>query len=116
VQLYIAFLLSGILHASGDFKIHKAWQEGGSLPFFLSQASVIHLEDGVLWIVRYLGMRKRWYWKAVGHVWVVVWFVYCCPGWLGAAIEGTGGKKSMIVTQSLIMNVISRVSTFKETK
>jgi hypothetical protein len=115
MQLYIAFLLSATLHACGDFKIHKTWQEGRSFPFFLSQALVIHLEDGILWIGRYFGARKNWYWKAVGHVWVVVWFIYCCPGWLGAAIEGTGGKKSMVVTQSLIMNVISRVFVSKET-
>nr|A0A6S6QLX9.1 RecName: Full=Acetyltransferase ple2; AltName: Full=Pleuromutilin biosynthesis cluster protein 2; Flags: Precursor [Rhodocybe pseudopiperita]BCI98770.1 putative acetyltransferase [Rhodocybe pseudopiperita] len=104
VQLYAAFFLSGVLHAIGDFKVHEDWYKAGTMEFFCVQAVIIQMEDGVLWVGRKLGIKETWYWRALGHLWTVAWFVYSCPNWLGATISGRG-KASMALESSLVLGL-----------
>lgn len=79
-QLYVAFLISGIMHYLPDYMALRHWG-GGALRFFLLQAVAITFEECVQDVGRRLGLRTSWAWKAVGYFWVWSWFAYCLPIW-----------------------------------
>ncbi|PFH47757.1 hypothetical protein AMATHDRAFT_151394 [Amanita thiersii Skay4041] len=79
VQVYIAFLLSGLMHLAGDYALLGSWSAGGAMEFFLLQAVGITFEISVLTIARRLGFSGQWKW--VGYLWVVTWFTLTVPGW-----------------------------------
>ena len=80
VQLYIAFALSGVMHAAGDYSLLGNWSEGGALRFFLLQAIGITIETTVIGIARRFSIRGSW--DYVGYVWVIMWFTYTIPDWM----------------------------------
>ncbi|KAJ6460108.1 membrane bound O-acyl transferase family-domain-containing protein [Mycena vitilis] len=79
-QLYVAFLISGIMHYLPEYMALRHWG-GGALRFFLLQAVAITFEECVQDAGRRLGLKAGWVWKAVGYSWVWSWFAYCLPGW-----------------------------------
>ena len=94
-QLYVAFLLSGLLHFTGDFIIEKRIVYY-SFKFFLLQAIAITLEDFILYIAKRLLRRERIELKpgktdeswaevvarVIGYCWVTLWFCLTLPLWL----------------------------------
>ncbi|KAF9646131.1 hypothetical protein BDM02DRAFT_3172253 [Thelephora ganbajun] len=97
-QLYIAFLLSGILHFAADFMMEKRMVYR-SFNFFLLQAIAITFEDFVIYITKSLliqrgielrpgKIHKSWaeaVVRVIGYCWVVVWFCLTLPVWLDGA-------------------------------
>lgn len=97
-QLYLAFLLSGLLHFAGDFMFERRMVYR-SLKFCLLQAVVITFEDLIIHIATRLLRRKgielkpgrndeRWaemVVRAVGYCWVVLWFCLTLPIWVDEA-------------------------------
>ncbi|KAF7352271.1 MBOAT-2 domain-containing protein [Mycena venus] len=79
-QLYVAFLISGIMHYLPDYMALRHWG-GGALVFFLLQAVAITFEEGVQSLGRRLGFTESWRWKVVGYCWVWSWFAFCLPIW-----------------------------------
>ncbi|KAJ7506654.1 membrane bound O-acyl transferase family-domain-containing protein [Mycena galericulata] len=79
-QLYVAFLISGIMHYLPDYMALRHWG-GGALRFFLLQAVAITLEECVQALARRLGISPSLRWKAVGYLWVWSWFAFCLPIW-----------------------------------
>ncbi|KAJ7682049.1 membrane bound O-acyl transferase family-domain-containing protein [Mycena polygramma] len=79
-QLYVAFLISGIMHYLPEYMALRHWG-GGALRFFFLQAVAITFEECVQDAGRRLGLKAGWGWKAVGYFWVWSWFAYCLPGW-----------------------------------
>jgi hypothetical protein len=91
-QLYIAFLLSGIIHVSGDF-MAKGEITYCSLKFFPLQAVAITFECFVIYVARHLLLRAGiavkpeaadGYWvgiflKILGYCWVILWFCFAVP-------------------------------------
>ncbi|KAF9002742.1 membrane bound O-acyl transferase family-domain-containing protein [Cyathus striatus] len=83
VELYTAFILSGIIHAAGDYRLFGSLDESGSMRFFFLQAVIITVEDGVCWIGKCLGVRKTaWWLKYLGYAWVTFWFTWTLPIWM----------------------------------
>ncbi|KAJ7461968.1 membrane bound O-acyl transferase family-domain-containing protein [Mycena latifolia] len=80
VQLYTAFLISGVMHYLPEYMALRHWG-GGALLFFLLQAVAITLEGCVQVAGRRLGIADGWPWKAVGYFWVWSWFAFCLPLW-----------------------------------
>ncbi|KAK7060432.1 hypothetical protein VNI00_001197 [Paramarasmius palmivorus] len=75
VQLYTAFILSGLVHSTGDAFV--AWRFAGtSLPYFLSQALAITMEDMILALARRVGCKPSPWTYFVGYCWVFVWGAY----------------------------------------
>ncbi|RDB20662.1 Acetyltransferase sirH [Hypsizygus marmoreus] len=75
VQLYTAFLVSGIIHMHGLSDVRV-------LRFFLSQAVAITCEGAVLALGRGLGFSSQsWLLRCMGYVWVFCWLVYAMPPW-----------------------------------
>ena len=103
-QLYVAFFLSGIVHTGGDIALSPhssaASQSLFSMPFFLSQALIITLEDMVIWIAGRLGVKTNTWTRILGYVWVVAWFGWCVPEmvkhaiWAGVGIRGAGADEN----------------------
>ncbi|KAJ6515266.1 membrane bound O-acyl transferase family-domain-containing protein [Mycena sanguinolenta] len=79
-QLYIAFLISGIMHYLPEYMALRHWG-GGALLFFLMQAVAISFEECVQGAGRRLGFKASWGWKVVGYFWVWSWFAFCLPVW-----------------------------------
>jgi Membrane bound O-acyl transferase family len=81
-QVYISFFLSGLLHATGDYMI-RGYLPLFSIQFFMLQALGISFEHFVIWLTTpihsKLDVRVR---KAIGYMWVVVWFCWTAPIWL----------------------------------
>ena len=91
-QLYVAFLLSGIIHFSGEFIIKREITYC-SLKFFPLQAVAITFEDFVIYVARRLLLRAGitvkpeaadGYWAGIflrilGYCWVALWLCLSAP-------------------------------------
>ncbi|KIK56842.1 hypothetical protein GYMLUDRAFT_229841 [Collybiopsis luxurians FD-317 M1] len=85
IQIYIAFLVSAIVHSFGDFRTND--RLGKSFLFFTLQPIAITLEEVVQmqWRTsRYNGNGHEaatWSlgWRTVGYAWVLVWFIITAP-------------------------------------
>jgi hypothetical protein len=81
-QLYVAFLVSGILHMAGDYMFLQNLT-GVSLQFFLLQAVAITFEDAIMGIFKRIGITTASpMTRAVGFCWVFAWFALSVPYWL----------------------------------
>ena len=95
-QLYVAFFFSGLLHTGGDIVLSGSSTSAASksffaLPFFLSQALVITLEDVFIGIARRLGVRDSVWTRVLGYVWVALWFGWCVPRFVEDMVRAGGG-------------------------
>ncbi|KAG8935600.1 hypothetical protein FRC02_007311, partial [Tulasnella sp. 418] len=78
-QLYVAFVMSGVIHSLGDRMMIGKSGMGSSMPFFLQQAVAITLEDFVIWLGRRTFGTPYWA-RWVGYIWVICWFRWSLPG------------------------------------
>ncbi|KZP03388.1 hypothetical protein FIBSPDRAFT_1017840, partial [Athelia psychrophila] len=79
LQLYTAFIVSGLVHSAGDAMVGTD-QFGSSFMFFLVQAIAITGEDCVVGAARKAGWTTSSpALRAAGYVWVWCWFVYSAP-------------------------------------
>ena len=82
-RLFLAFLISGLIHHSSDLAMGIPRVEAGSLVLFLLQPLGIMLEDAIQTLTRHvstsgsLGRVRR----TVGYVWVVVFLAWSTPKW-----------------------------------
>ncbi|KAJ4472956.1 membrane bound O-acyl transferase family-domain-containing protein [Lentinula aciculospora] len=82
-KLFIAFLISGIIHQMGDYSLqHRDFWAGGSLAFFLSQAVAIMVEDGVIALGKRAGLKDGKHIRLLGYCWTASWFAFCLPMWI----------------------------------
>ena len=91
-KLYTSFLISGLIHGTGDYVLYHSFSQGGALRFFLLQAVGITFEDGIIAIASHMGIgqnggKKSTASKMIGFVWVFVWFTYCMPMWLDPQVH-----------------------------
>ncbi|WQF87933.1 Putative cytochrome P450, Wax synthase domain, cytochrome P450 superfamily [Colletotrichum destructivum] len=83
LRLFIAFLLSGMIHHSSDIAMGIAPQEAGSLRFFLLQPVGIILEDSIQ------GVACRWpalqlphtFKVSLGYLWTLAFLAWSTPTW-----------------------------------
>lgn len=82
-RLFLAFLISGLIHHSSDIAMGIPGDEAGSLVFFLLQPLGIMLEDGMQTLTRhvptsrFLG-RVQW---IIGYFWVAMFLAWSTPTW-----------------------------------
>ena len=102
-KLFIAFLISGIIHQVGDYALqHRDFWAGGSLHFFVSQAGVIMIEDGIIAIGKKAGIQDGRYIRYLGYMWTVSWFALSLPVWLDpCAHDGFMGERSISIIGGL---------------
>ncbi|KAJ6576560.1 membrane bound O-acyl transferase family-domain-containing protein [Mycena vulgaris] len=84
VQLFAAFILSGIIHQFGQYMLTRDDlypSSKGPLFFFLSQAMIITVEDSIISVGKKAGLRGR-SWKVVGFLWVLAWLTLSVPIWM----------------------------------
>jgi len=115
-QLYVAFLLSGLLHFSGDFMLEKRMVYR-TFKFFLLQAVAITFEDFVFYIAK--GFLRRGgvevkpgradeTWadavvRVVGYCWVTLWICLTLPIWLdGLSSIGVNSLGKGAITQFIL--------------
>ena len=93
-QLYIVFLLSGIIHFAGDYAFEKRMVYS-SIKFFLLQAVVITFEDLIIYVAKRLLLprgiiitpgRVGESWvevmvRVTGYCWVMLWLCLTWPPW-----------------------------------
>jgi hypothetical protein len=104
-KLYISFLVSGIIHAGGDYIQHQNWTTGQSIKFFLLQAIAITCEDAVVGIAKRLGYTTVTpLSRFIGYCWVFVWFAFSVPLWLEPNFHA-GVASSAMHNISLIMGL-----------
>ncbi len=81
VQLYVAFVLSGIMHWVAEYTAGMEWTKSTSVAFFVIQATGIAFEDGVIAAARKLGVGRPPYVHVLGYSWVLAWFYLTLPPW-----------------------------------
>ena len=85
VQLYTAFALSALIHASGDLMVLGGTRVlDGSMPFFAANAFAISIEDALLAAARRVlgkkdGERVTRGVRVLGYVWVIGWMSVLAP-------------------------------------
>jgi hypothetical protein len=84
-RLFVAFLISGLIHHASDLAMGIPRAEAGSLVFFLLQPLGIMIEDGVQQLTGSLPssslfgrVRVR---RILGYVWVMAFLVWTTPTW-----------------------------------
>lgn len=80
-QLYTAFFVSGLIHLGADYTVMRHLTIF-SPRFFLLQAVAITLEDFIQWCTKSARSKIGWTSKAVGYLWVIVWFTWSGPLWV----------------------------------
>jgi Membrane bound O-acyl transferase family len=81
-QLFVAFLVSGLMHTGGDYMVFHRFTSFSS-QFFLLQAIAISFEDFVLWSTKHWCARwDRRITRIIGYIWVLGWFCFAIPIWL----------------------------------
>ena len=95
-KLFTSFLISGLIHATGDYVLYHNFSQGGALRFFLLQAVAITFEDTVIAIFSRLplvelgvrgGGKIYSAYKLVGYIWVFAWFTFSMPIWLDPQVH-----------------------------
>jgi hypothetical protein len=91
VQLFVAFISSGVLHACASFSASRhgaafqrrpdVWQT--DLLFFSIQPFGILLERVVKAMAQRAGMRGSWATRLLGKIWVLAWFSLTLPIFVG---------------------------------
>ena len=93
-QLYVSFLLSGIIHFGGDYLAERRVVLR-SIKYFLLQAVAITCEDIVIYVAKRSllvvgikltpekldGTRVGAVVKVIGYCWVILWFSWAFPIW-----------------------------------
>ncbi len=81
--------------------------ESGALGFFCTQALGIVIEDGFQELYRRaFGIRKNWFEKIVGFVWVVGFISWSSPVWV-YPVGRTMKREDMVLTPSALRPLIS---------
>lgn len=101
-----AFSLSAMIHTGGDYAIHGRFEK--SLPtfqFFLLQPSAILIEEIVIRGARCVSLSTRLrdpVWRAMGYLWVGIWFTWCIPPWLDAISAAGGNVRTMLIPLKML--------------
>ncbi|KIM38973.1 hypothetical protein M413DRAFT_447332 [Hebeloma cylindrosporum] len=104
-KLFTSFLISGLMHASGDYILHQNFSQGTSVQFFLLQAVGITFEDAVIALASRLGYKQSRIFKLIGFIWVFAWFTFCMPLWLDPQVHaGTIGGMDRVSVVQLLLN------------
>jgi hypothetical protein len=107
-----AFFLSALLHAGGDYAIHRTFEKSGpTFQFFLLQPAAILIEEiairGVRWVpssthIRIPGLA----WRGIGYLWVVLWFTWCTPPWLDEISAAGGNIRTKLVALKMLERLV----------
>ncbi|TDL26773.1 hypothetical protein BD410DRAFT_469200 [Rickenella mellea] len=81
IHRYTAFLVSGIIHAVGEYGMFRDefWEKSGAIRFFLLQATAICIEQEISKAFR---LKPTPWLRRLGFVWTFVWFVHTLPPWM----------------------------------
>lgn len=92
-NIYIAFIVSGLLHLGTDFGVGVTFRESGALQFFCTVATGIMCEDAVEAIWSHLvGLNRSdqptplWQ-RCVGYLWTILFLCWCTPRWTYPLID-----------------------------
>lgn len=92
-NIYIAFIVSGLLHLGTDFGVGVTFRESGALQFFCTVATGIMCEDAVEAIWSHLVGPNRpdqptplWQ-RCVGYLWTILFLCWCTPRWTYPLID-----------------------------
>lgn len=87
LQLFIAFTISGLMHAGASMLVHRSFEDDAAMSFFLGQVLIIMVEDHVIDLGKSLGLRKSMFWRILGHVWVFLVMGTSLQKWQGSVID-----------------------------
>ena len=104
-QTMTAFFLSALVHAGGDYAIHRSFEKSGpTFQFFLLQPAAILIEE-----IAIRGARStvpvripNLAWRGVGYLWVVLWFAWCAPPWLDAITSSGGNVRTKLIPLKML--------------
>ncbi|KIM90059.1 hypothetical protein PILCRDRAFT_812871 [Piloderma croceum F 1598] len=81
-QLYVGFIVSGLLHTTGEAMVGMRYV-GFSFLFFLAQAVAITAEDFVIGLARLTKIKiPAFLTSVIGYAWVFFWFSVSVPWFL----------------------------------
>lgn len=83
MRLFLAFLISGLIHHSSDLAMGIPRAEAGALVFFLLQPLGIMLEDGMQTLTRHVPTSRflGWVQRISGYLWVAMFLAWSTPTW-----------------------------------
>lgn len=88
IQLYVAFVMSGLIHAAADWVLMKDLSSfKGNLVFYSSQALVISFEDAVVALVKRLKISPKACPDVLLYGWVIVCLGFTSPLWFESMIK-----------------------------
>lgn len=115
IRLVFTFLISGLLHQIIEVAQGLLWEESGAVEFFLLMAVGIIVEDVFIWEWKRVVKRKgnievenmqggaNWWHKAIGYIWVILFFSWATPVWAYPLLRrNVGGIESFPLPFSIV--------------
>ena len=105
-ELSLTFVISGLFHQSTEAAQGLKWKESQATRFFSFMALGIILEDMVQWVFYRLGPHEKRgsrLAKALGYIWVLLYFVYATPYYAYPGLsKNTGGTQNEFLPLSIL--------------
>ncbi|KAJ5642057.1 hypothetical protein N7490_006057 [Penicillium lividum] len=105
-NVFLVFLVSGLLHVTTDKVTGIPVQYSGAMPFFMSFTLGYMIEDGVQALYKRIkGPQEDTvsYWKrAIGYLWVVVWLGISSTWYLHPAMESVLPHEMVLIPFSIV--------------
>ena len=116
-------MISGVIHHLIGVAQGLPWRESGALAFFGLMVVGIIIEDTVQWVwfdvlsgqnILDTGKREdapnsrenrsgKWWTKAVGYMWVIIWFSLATPYYVYPSLSrNEGGEKGKVMPFSVV--------------
>jgi len=87
VQLYVGFMVSGLMHSAGGDAMVGMQYLWASMPFFIAQPVAITFETVIIGIARQAGYTRSNVWTyLLGYTWVFLWFGVSAPWFINWAV------------------------------
>jgi hypothetical protein len=87
MQLFVAFGISGIVHAGGSVLTLASFQDDEAIKVFLYQAVIILVEDHVVELGKKCGLRDTVFWRLVGYLWTALAVGTSLQSWTNLTIS-----------------------------
>ncbi|KAA1478062.1 hypothetical protein DENSPDRAFT_875553 [Dentipellis sp. KUC8613] len=94
-QLYVVFILSGIMHLGGDFMMYPSALDV-SFTYFILQAIAITAEDAIVGLGKRVGIKESGVTHALGYISTFVWLSWSTTAYIDGALKaGTGRTEAL---------------------
>jgi hypothetical protein len=86
LQLFVAFGISGIIHAGASMLCHASFNGDYAMKVFICQAIIIFIEDHVVELGKKCGFKDTTFWRLIGFGWTLFALGVSLQDWVSSTL------------------------------